>query len=267
MFKYRVLTAVILIPWVFVGLFYTTPLQFLIITGLLYAYAAVEWSYFIVGGRWWRIFFMIFSMVLAALGVMILASHYFRAGLGVVLVCWLIGLWLVVTYPRYSAVLRHPFVASMIGILSLIPSFLALNYLVYYEPQGRALVLLLLLLVWGADTGAYIGGSLWGRHPLISRVSPKKSWEGLLAALLPAVCLAPWAASYLHVANLRLLALSLIVALCSVVGDLLESMMKRVAGLKDSGHFLPGHGGLLDRLDSLLSAAPVFLVLWWQISA
>lgn len=126
------------------------------------------------------------------------------------------------------------------------------------DPGGAGFVLALLAVVWAADAGAYFAGKAWGRHRLAPRLSPGKTWEGL-AGGLAAAALAGFAASFWSRQNFALMVpLAVVTAAASVVGDLVESRLKRAAGAKDSGHLIPGHGGLLDRIDSLTAAAPVF---------
>lgn len=145
---------------------------------------------------------------------------------------------------------------ALCGWLALIPALAALATLL---ERGPALLLALFALVWGADIFAYFGGKTFGKYRLASRVSPGKTWEGLTAALLGTQLLTVAGASLFHTVPLpALLALAAVTFAASVVGDLLESLLKRLRGVKDSGNLLPGHGGLLDRIDSLLAAAPVF---------
>ena len=127
---------------------------------------------------------------------------------------------------------------------------------------GAALLLYLLLMVWAADTAAYFAGKSWGRRPLASRISPAKTQEGALAGLIAAIVIGlgyvivtdrAWGEAWVFVL------LSLITATVSIFGDLMESLLKRAAQVKDSGTLLPGHGGLLDRIDSLAAASPVFV--------
>ena len=120
-------------------------------------------------------------------------------------------------------------------------------------------LLLLLVIVWAQDSGAYFVGSFFGKHKLMPKISPNKTWEGVLGGLLLV-----WVVSIVvgmttkFLALDRLLLLSTLVAIASIFGDLFQSMLKRLSGVKDSGQLLPGHGGLFDRLDSLLIALPIF---------
>ena len=127
-------------------------------------------------------------------------------------------------------------------------------------------VLGLVLLIWAADTGAYVAGRTWGRHKLFPRHSPGKTWEGWAGgtalALATGWALACWAPAPLSLG--QWLGAAALVAVFGVWGDLAESMLKRSLGVKDSGSLLPGHGGVLDRFDSLLLATP-FVVAWVKV--
>lgn len=127
-------------------------------------------------------------------------------------------------------------------------------------PSGAFLVLFLAVVTWASDSGAYYAGTLWGKHPLMPSISPKKTYEGLLGGLIGAIAAAllaqMWFASELSWTDA--VALGILLTLTGLVGDLFESAIKRRAGVKDSGGILPGHGGMLDRIDSLLFTAPTF---------
>jgi phosphatidate cytidylyltransferase len=169
---------------------------------------------------------------------------------------WLAALaWLVLASRRGGHV-----AAAVAGFLVLVPAAIGLARLVLVEPNGRELLLYLLVLIAAADAGAYFGGRTLGRHKLAPHVSPGKTWEGLISGML---CSAAAAIAGAHLFAQPLwpwVAMCMLVALVSVVGDLIESMFKRRAGLKDSGRLLPGHGGMLDRVDSLTAAGPTFLL-------
>jgi len=119
-------------------------------------------------------------------------------------------------------------------------------------------LLFALLIVWAADAGAYFAGKVFGRVKLAPSISPGKTWEGVFGGLLIVAALAVAAAYWTDIRLAVLLPFCLAVAVLSIVGDLTVSMFKRTAGLKDSGTLFPGHGGILDRIDSVAAAAPLF---------
>lgn len=131
-------------------------------------------------------------------------------------------------------------------------------------PSAFAIVVLCLLITWGSDIGGYVFGRIWGKHKLTPLLSPNKTWEGALGALLLAAVLA-WVWSLLGQVPLtssKVVLLAIAGSICAQLGDLFESGMKRFLGAKDSGHIIPGHGGILDRFDSFLLVLPlVYLVL------
>ena len=146
------------------------------------------------------------------------------------------------------------------AILSITTGWFAISW-IRIQAEGSWLLLLLLLIVWAADTGAYFAGKNFGKRKLAPHISPGKTRAGLWGGLIAAPLMALLAANLMplgHIDPVSLILLSLVTALVSVVGDLMISLHKRTSGLKDSGNLLPGHGGILDRLDSLLAAAPFF---------
>jgi len=146
------------------------------------------------------------------------------------------------------------------AIISITTGWFAISW-IRMQPEGSWLILLWLLIVWAADTGAYFAGKTFGKNKLAPRISPGKTREGLLGGLITAPLIALLAASLMPISNIypaRLVLLSLVTALVSVGGDLLISLHKRTSGFKDSSNLLPGHGGILDRVDSLIASAPFF---------
>ena len=147
------------------------------------------------------------------------------------------------------------------GVLYFALPIASMHYLQQSDPW---LVFLLMAIVFLGDTAAYYVGSAVGRHKMAPVISPKKSWEGALAGFATSVAAAAvWSGWKLGRVDPELLAVAAATALAAQVGDLVESMIKRGAGVKDSGHLLPGHGGMLDRLDAMLFAAPVLLLGLW----
>lgn len=170
---------------------------------------------------------------------------------------WALALLLAQGYPTSAILWGHPFVRLLMGILVLVPTWLALIFL-RLQPQGAWLVLMMIAVVAAADIGGYFTGRRFGKHKLAPAVSPGKTLEGFIGGLLSNILLTS-AIAYFTATNFWvLLAVVIPTSLFSVLGDLLESMVKRQAGAKDSGTILPGHGGILDRIDSITAAAPVF---------
>jgi len=169
---------------------------------------------------------------------------------------WLLALaWLAI---RPASGGRASALAS--GLLVLVPLGVGLGRLVLAEPLGRYLLFFLIVLTAAADVGAFFGGRRFGRHKLAPLVSPGKTWEGFAAGMFAAALVAVVSARFWSAALPAWLAVCLLVAMVSVVGDLTESMFKRRAGLKDSGSLLPGHGGVLDRIDSVAAATPIYVL-------
>ncbi|MGQ4658935.1 phosphatidate cytidylyltransferase [Lysobacter sp. F6437] len=147
------------------------------------------------------------------------------------------------------------------GALATIPAWCALAWIHAGQPNGHRWLLCALMVVWAADTGAYFSGRRFGRHKLAPKVSPNKTVEGLVGGMLLAVIVGVVLSLFAGATTAQLpavAAVSLLAALFSVVGDLFESLLKRHAGVKDSGALIPGHGGVLDRLDGVLAALPAF---------
>jgi len=145
---------------------------------------------------------------------------------------------------------------------AVLPAWLALAHLHGEGDHGRGWALLAIVLVWAADTGAYFAGKRFGTTKLAPRISPNKTRAGAYGAMVVAgivAVVAGWLLGTRDVALIALLALALVTVLASILGDLIESLLKRQANVKDSGTLFPGHGGLLDRVDSVFSAVPVFV--------
>jgi len=172
---------------------------------------------------------------------------------------WCLALICVTAYPRGTAVWAATPMRLLIGWLILLPTWLAFAYL-RAQPDGEWRIVFVLGLVAAADIGAYFSGRALGRHKLAPAVSPGKTWEGFWGGLVLSLVFATaiWWLYWMSLPLLSWLLVVLFAALASVLGDLVESMVKRHRGVKDSGALLPGHGGVMDRLDSISAAAPVF---------
>ncbi|MDB6063142.1 MAG: phosphatidate cytidylyltransferase [Verrucomicrobiaceae bacterium] len=172
---------------------------------------------------------------------------------------WFVALTCVTTYPRSASAWGAIPARLVIGWLTLLPAWLAFAYL-RMQPFGERKIVFLLGLVAAADIGAYFSGKAFGKHKLAPAVSPGKSWEGFWGGLVFSLLVATlvWWFYWAALPLLAWLAVVAFTALASVLGDLLESMVKRHRGVKDSGNLLPGHGGIMDRFDSISAAAPIF---------
>ncbi|MBY4675648.1 phosphatidate cytidylyltransferase [Marinobacterium arenosum] len=261
MLKKRLLTALVLAPLVLWSLFYLSLEQLLVLVDLVLLLAAWEWSALAgLGRRLYRLGYVASHAVLLA----VMHAQIDRVpspGLFVApLILWAVALWWVVRYPA-AGLWRYTPVRGAAGYLVLLPCWFAF-VVVKSHPWADQLLLLLVLLVWGADIGAYFAGKNFGRTKL-ARVSPGKTREGVYGGLLTCLLIALGSAYWLELpllAAVYLLLLALMTGLISVLGDLFESMLKRHCGLKDSGRLLPGHGGVMDRIDSLTAAAPLFAI-------
>ncbi|GHB06675.1 phosphatidate cytidylyltransferase [Modicisalibacter luteus] len=264
MLKQRILTALVLAPLALVGLFGLTEGGFALFTGAVVLWGGWEWAN--LSGvehptqRLAYVASLVTVMILAWLGGVVQAAWPLWLGA----IGWLISGYWVVRYPRSSDQWRAPAVRLTMGVWVLLPCWIGFNQL---RAIGSEWLLYVLLLVWVADIGAYFAGRRFGRRKLAPRVSPGKSWEGVYGGMVATALLALLFASWLDMGTAQgvwLVVATLIVTLMSVLGDLLESMLKRLRGIKDSGCLLPGHGGILDRIDSLTAAIPLFALfrLW-----
>lgn len=258
MLKQRILTASILIPIVLLILFYLPPIAFCFLITLISLAATWEWTNLMqIKKPISRIAYLLLVLVTFFTALFIPVSTIFL----IALVWWLFAFVLILFYPRLSNGWGNSqFCRALMGILVMLPCWTALNY-IRNQKSGVYAILFLFVLIWGADSAAYFAGKVWGKTKLAPQVSPGKSWQGFIAALIFAILLALFVQWLSNVpTNLWIwgLLVSLVTTIFSVIGDLFESMLKRKVGLKDSGNLLPGHGGVLDRIDSLTAAAPIF---------
>ena len=273
MLKQRVITAVILAPIVVGGLFLLPPTGFAVFTGALLAIAGWEWANlagFQAGLPRWG-----YALALVALMVLFQALPVVPL-LVALAVFWLVVAVIVARYPGGVRLWEPRLVRLLLGMAALVGAWLALNHLrggelaLGHTRSNLLLILYTFLVVWAADIGAYFAGRAFGRRKLAASVSPGKTWAGVWGGLAVVAALALGVAWWLDLAGLavvQFLLVSLLAALASVLGDLFESMLKRHRGIKDSSQLLPGHGGILDRIDSLVVAIPVlascFTLLGW----
>jgi len=256
MLKQRVITAVILGPLVVAGVLFAPNTGFAAGLAVVVLAGAWEWGALIpVSGRAQRLAYIVLMAAGLAAIAFYPASWKLFPPLGV---AWwvLAGLWL--AFPEAGREARP--IKAVTGMLVLLPCWVAL---VTIHAQDPARVLFLLLLIWIADIGAYFVGRRFGQKKLAPRVSPGKTWAGTWGGLVLSLFFAASVGLAVLPGPAEVLKLALLCGVTVVfsgIGDLSVSLMKRHCGVKDSGKILPGHGGVLDRLDSLFAAAPVFAV-------
>jgi phosphatidate cytidylyltransferase len=265
--KQRLFTAALLIPLVVTGVLRLSTQQIAVLFAGVVALAAWEWAALAgLHAVFWRMGYV--ALVVAALSLVWMASDVPPVAVMLAaLLCWLSGgVWV----SRTDRALRvwPKWIRALAGMVVLVPAWWALVVLHQLPESGRHYVVFLLALIWTADTAAYLSGRLWGSRKLAPHISPGKTWEGVWGALAAGLLLGVFGARYFGLQGSRSLgfvALCTITVLFSIVGDLAESAFKRQSGLKDSGRLLPGHGGVLDRVDSLTAAAPLFMLGLWPL--
>ncbi len=257
MLKTRIITAVVALVAVGIVLFAIPPRLTELVIALVVLAGAWEWSAFLGADS------APSRALYVALIALLCAVPYVFVPLsaGVVLQAafawWFVAFIWTFFYPTAIPVI----VRWLCGVLVLVPLFTGL---VLLFRGGVEYLVYALLIVWAADAGAYFAGKQFGRVKLAPAISPGKTWEGAIGGLLVVAVLAALVSQWADVRLSVLLPFSLAVAALSIVGDLTVSMFKRTAGLKDSGSLFPGHGGVLDRIDSVSAAAPLFaLGLGW----
>lgn len=266
----RLLTAAVLTPLVLLALFKLPGLWFFVFVAIVVDLAAFEYLK-IVEGRAphapLKMLLLFVPLAAAAVSASLFEGgelldprlHLFTAG-----VLLSVGLGTLLLLSRVPL----PETLDALGILGFGVLYFALpiSSLHYLKVADPWLVFLLFAIAWLGDTAAYYIGSRIGRHRMAPVISPKKSWEGSIAGFVTSILSAAvWSWFRLGRIDVELLAVAALTAAAAQVGDLVESMIKRGSGVKDSGHLLPGHGGMLDRIDALLFAAPVMVLALWLL--
>lgn len=288
MLKERVLSAIVMIIVALAAIFWLPPLAFTIALSALVVLGMWEWAQF-VGFKSQMSRVVVAGVTTCILLLLVVANtDYINAArfmtdlsviaLFIACVWWLVALVLVVTYPNSAKLWAKSVVAKFLfGICTLFPFLIGLlairfNNYTLDAYQGTYLLLYVFLLVWGADSGAYFFGRALGKYKLAPRVSPGKSWEGALGGLFTSGVIAfvflqatPDDVFGRALETVPFIVVSVATVAISVLGDLAESMFKRQAGIKDSSNLIPGHGGILDRVDSLTAAIPFFATMFFFV--
>ena len=269
MLRQRVITGLIIVAGFFAALAFVPLPGLAIIFGVIVTLGAWEWAR--LAGFTSQFSRVLFALVLG--GCLVAFYHYCNLGgpaaekdvrpvFGLACLWWSVALLWVKGYPASAVLWRSVSVRSLMGLVILAPAWVSAIYLLSLS-RGGMLMVAMVLVVAVADIGAYFSGKAFGRHKLAQHVSPAKTWEGFWGGVLACLALAVIAwyllpAQMEHIGLGSVITVVLVTGVASVVGDLTVSMVKRESGVKDSGNLLPGHGGVLDRLDSLCAAAPVF---------
>ena len=257
MLKKRIITSLVLAPVVLAGVFYLPLGGFALFVTLIISLSAWEWANLCgCNGRLAQGVYTLFVAICCGLSIYVPPLWL----LWLAALWWFIALVLVKQYPASEKILSYRSVRLVAGLFTLVPPWFGM-YQLRQIGDGTLLIFTLLVIVWAADCGAYFVGKRFGRVKLIERVSPKKTLEGMVGGVLLAVLLVSLVTLLSNVSfaqGVSLLTVTVITVPVSVLGDLWESVLKRGRGLKDSGSLLPGHGGILDRIDSLTAAIPIF---------
>lgn len=258
MLKQRIITALILLPLILGAIFYLNTPWFALAIAIPVALGAWEWANLMgIEDSGARLPYV--ALVLVLLALVYITHLNFVLYLGCL--WWIAAVVLVRAYPEKVSLWESRQRMGLIGLLVLVPAWWSL-ILIQGQTDGSWWLLYVMLLVWGADTGAYFVGRKLGKNKLAPAVSPGKSIEGLLGGLATTAVIAFIVAFCTSASDkvglVPFLLVSLVAVIGSVFGDLAESMFKRHRGIKDSSQLLPGHGGILDRIDSITAAVPLF---------
>jgi phosphatidate cytidylyltransferase len=263
--KVRFMTAAVLVVALVTVLFFLPPVATAVMLTVAILFGAWEWSAFFRRAAERKISRILY-VALTAIFLKILWEYTnVRPGvanfsnLQLVSLCavvwWTMALLWILLAPRRAT----PLLAAIAGLLVLGFAWISLMHLRFDSARGAEWVLFVLVLVWMADIGGYAFGHKFGRVKLAPYVSPGKTWEGALGGVLLAALVGLAGSAWFDVPTAPFLLLCLAAAAFSIIGDLMESLLKRYAGVKDSGRLFPGHGGMMDRIDSVTGAAPVLL--------
>ncbi|WP_395377073.1 phosphatidate cytidylyltransferase [Marinicella sp. W31] len=266
MLKQRIITAVLLAPVVLLLIFYGNQWQFAALVVLLQVMSGYEWL------RMNRVPQVINVALNASLALAVFIATLqdwlmlsFQSYLIILVLLWVPALmWLKNIRWGNNDAWGH-MLKTAIGLLAIVFFAISLNTL-HDQPNGHLWTLILFVLIWVADTGAYISGKSFGRSKLAPAISPGKTWEGLLGGVILVAIYAWFIATLMNISAMYAVLSFPLVAVFSVAGDLCASLGKRQAGIKDSSNFLPGHGGFIDRFDSLIAAAPLFVIVLRLVS-
>lgn len=257
----RILTSIVVLPLLFAAIIWLSPVNFAVLVGAAILIGAWEWSRLLgIEKKLFRFLYVL--LILLGIFFSTFISVFTLLSVAMLFLCWM--LIAIISYQREGAGAGFQLktVRGAIGLVVLVGTWISVVTLKSHPLFGPDWLILVLLIVVGADVGGYFVGRFYGKKYLCSRVSPKKTWEGFFGGLCLSTLIAVIGGLFLSLPikqYLFLILLAMMTALFSVVGDLGESLLKRIACVKDSGNIFPGHGGMLDRLDSISAATIVFV--------
>jgi len=264
----RIITGIFISFIIFLALFFLNKFLFSVFSGLILLIAAWEWLSFSSQNKFFSKLILLILMLIFMLGLGFyffnhshIALIKFILSLGVI--AWILAILLILLPMRYSQFLKNRIYLNLSSFLFLIPAWLA--FIVLFQAGHPWALIYLILITALADTGAYFSGKFLGKHKMAPEISPKKTLEGALGGILLASFVS--AGFFELVGNklsadfFQILLISIGLVFISIFGDLFESLLKRQHGIKDSGVILPGHGGVLDRIDSLIAVLPIYALI------
>ncbi len=278
MLKQRIITALVLAPAAILAILFLSVDAFQLVVAVVMGLGAYEWGNMsgLIQRRMKLVFTIVISAICVCLSLWVPASQIWQQGqlhsvffwiLAIAAMWWAYSLVMVIIYPKASAFWQQShLIRNLFGVFTLVPTYVAIVTLrsSLFEVDtfyGASLIFYVLGIVWAADVGAFFVGVKFGRTKLRPNVSPGKTYEGFAGGVAASLAIIAFAALHYQVEPKAIslhIAIGVVTVAVSALGDLNESMFKRCAGIKDSGKLLPGHGGILDRIDSLTAAFPVF---------
>jgi len=273
MLKSRIITSLVLFPVTIYIIFFLSEPHFALVAGVIILIGAYEWAGF--AGFPTPLTRMAFVVIMTTIIYSIWLINFLLSTdmmNYIAAAFWMFSALLIFNYPRSASFWKNKsLIIAVLGLFLLFFTWYALISIHAIDSfqlgqtsiSGSMLLLFCLLLIWSADIGAYFFGRRFGKNKLARQISPGKSWEGVYGGLVLAILVASVLSFFYHGSThdtINIILISIVTVMFSVMGDLMESMFKRQAGIKDSGKILPGHGGILDRIDGVTAAAPVFFI-------
>lgn len=262
----RIITALLLVSAFIPALFFSSNVVWASLMLVLSLVGLYEWAGMALFSKSSTIGYLVFATLIGGFGLYVMQQSNFsilsQASRPFYVLAALFWLLLAPIWLAKRFVIKQPILMALLGIILLAPLWIAS---VAVRVESPWLLLLLLVPIWIADSAAYFTGKQFGKHKLAPNISPGKTWEGVAGAMF-AVTLFAVICCAMGLGDYKLMIVMWVIVILGIIGDLFESMMKRHANIKDSGSFLPGHGGILDRIDGVIPSLPIALILIAQFN-